>query len=71
MVSKQLERLVSNGKKGSANKSFICFVDEKREGSFSSFNLVVFIYWIANGKLKSWIRYQILKAFSYLLKTVM
>ena len=29
MVGKQLERLVSNGKKGSANKSFICYVDEK------------------------------------------
>lgn len=34
MVGKQLERLVSNGKKGSANKSFICFVDEKRERKF-------------------------------------
>ena len=37
MVGKQLERLVSNGKKGSANKSFICYVDEKRERKFLVF----------------------------------
>ncbi|MFC5591668.1 hypothetical protein ACFPRA_22540 [Sporosarcina soli] len=37
MVSKQLERLVSNGKKGSVNKSFICYVDEKRERKFLVF----------------------------------
>ena len=30
MAGKQLERLVSNGKKWSANKSFICYVDEKK-----------------------------------------
>ena len=37
MVGKQLERLVSNRKKGSANKSFICYVDEKRERKFLVF----------------------------------
>ena len=37
MVSLQLKRLVSNGKKGSANKSFICYVDEKRERKFLVF----------------------------------
>lgn len=37
MVSKQLERLVSNGKKGSANKSLICYVDENRERQFLVF----------------------------------
>ena len=37
MVGKQLERLVSNNKKGSANKSFICYVDEKKERKFLVF----------------------------------
>ena len=37
MVGKQLERLVSNGKKGSANMSSICYVDEKRERKFLVF----------------------------------
>ena len=29
MVGKQLERLVSDNKKGSSNKSFICYVDNR------------------------------------------
>jgi len=37
MVGKQLERLVSNNKRGSANKSFICYVDEKKERKFLVF----------------------------------
>ena len=37
MVDKQLERLVSNNKKGSTNKSFICYVDEKSERKFLVF----------------------------------
>jgi len=37
MVGKQLERLVSNNKKGSTNKSFICYVDEKKERKFLIF----------------------------------
>ena len=37
MVSKQLERLVANGKKGSTKKSFICYEDEKRERNFLVF----------------------------------
>ena len=36
MVGKQLERLVSNNKKGSAKKSFICYLD-KRELKFLVF----------------------------------
>ena len=37
MVGKQLESLISNGKKGGANKSFICYVDEKKERKFLVF----------------------------------
>ena len=37
MVGKQIRRLVSNNKKGSANKSFICYMDEKRERKFLVF----------------------------------
>ncbi|WP_252502750.1 hypothetical protein [Sporosarcina sp. Marseille-Q4943] len=37
MVGKQLERLVSNSKQGSAEKSFVCYVDEKKEKKFLVF----------------------------------
>ena len=37
MVGKQLKILVSNGKKGSAHKSYICYVDEKKERKFLVF----------------------------------
>lgn len=37
MVGKQFGHLVSNNKKGSANKSFICYVDEKSERKFLVF----------------------------------
>ena len=45
MVGKQLERLVSNGKKGSANKSFILLCRWKKGKEVScALNLVAFIY---------------------------
>ncbi|EGQ19307.1 30S ribosomal protein S1 [Sporosarcina newyorkensis 2681] len=37
MVGKQLENLISNVKKGGAKKSFICYVDEKKERKFLVF----------------------------------
>lgn len=37
MVGKQLERLVSNSKQGGAEKSFVCYVDEKKEKKFLVF----------------------------------
>jgi len=37
MVGKQLESLISNVKKGGAKKSFICYVDEKKERKFLVF----------------------------------
>ncbi|MFS0577269.1 hypothetical protein AB1K83_16755 [Sporosarcina sp. 179-K 3D1 HS] len=52
MVSKQLERLVSNGKKGSANKSFICYVDEKKEKKFLVFKFGGIYLFDSKGKVK-------------------
>ncbi len=52
MVSKQLERLVSNGKKGSANKSFICYEDEKRERKFLVFKFGGVYLLDSKGKVK-------------------
>lgn len=37
MVGKQLESLISNVKKGGKKKSFICYVDEKKERKFLVF----------------------------------
>ncbi|WP_262173228.1 hypothetical protein [Saccharococcus sp. Marseille-Q5394] len=37
MVGKQLERLVSSTRKGGAEKSFVCYVDEKKEKKFLVF----------------------------------
>ncbi|QUW20920.1 hypothetical protein JSQ81_13985 [Sporosarcina sp. Marseille-Q4063] len=37
MVGKQLESLISNVKKGGTKKSFICYVDEKKERKFLVF----------------------------------
>jgi len=37
MVRKQLESLISNVKKGGTEKSFICYVDEKKERKFLVF----------------------------------
>jgi len=37
MVEKQLESLISNVKKGGIKKSFICYVDEKKERKFLVF----------------------------------
>jgi hypothetical protein len=37
MVEKQLESLISNVKKGGTEKSFICYVDEKKERKFLVF----------------------------------
>ena len=52
MVGKHLERLVSNNKKGSANKSFICYVDEKRERKFLVFKFGVIYQMDGEGKVK-------------------
>ena len=37
MVGKQLESLISDVKKGGKEKSFICYVDEKKERKFLVF----------------------------------
>mgnify|MGYP001797472234 CR=1 FL=1 len=37
MVGKQLESLISNVQKGGAKKTFICYVDEKKERKFLVF----------------------------------
>lgn len=37
MVGKQLERLVSNAKQEGREKSFVCYVDEKKEKKFLVF----------------------------------
>ena len=37
MVGKQLESLISDVKKGGTKKSFICYVDEKKERNFPVF----------------------------------
>lgn len=37
MVGKQLESLISNVEKGGTKKSFICYVDEKKERKFLVF----------------------------------
>ncbi|QNK89827.1 hypothetical protein H7992_09330 [Sporosarcina sp. resist] len=52
MVGKQLERLVSNNKKGSANKSFICFMDDKRERKFLVFKFGGIYQLDGNGEVK-------------------
>lgn len=37
MVGKQLASLISNVKKGGVKKSFICYIDEKKERNFLVF----------------------------------